>query len=154
VGRIVGDQIHARFETASGIPLFYDSTRGAGTTASGFGIQLFCRDALIDLRMDVDPLIHVRPGSPFVPSRAEQPWVPFSSLGLGKPEPIEDIRRLVLGHRGGIDDLVSCVREPRAPLCGASAGRDTIEMIQAVFASFATGRRVTLPLRERTWPLR
>jgi predicted dehydrogenase len=149
VGRIVGDEIHARFETATGVPLFYDSARGAGTTASGFGIQVFCRDALVDLRMDMDPLIHVRQGNPFVPAGASQSWVPFTSAGLGQPEPVADIRGLVLGHRGGIEDLLACVREPLAPLCGAPAARDTIEMIQAVFATVTTGGRVELPLRDR-----
>ena len=102
VGPIAGDEIHACFETASGIPL-YDTTKNVGTAASGFGIQIFCRDALVDLRMDEDPLIHVRAGNPFVPTRSPQPWVPFTSGGLGAPEPVADIRGLVLGHRGPPD---------------------------------------------------
>jgi predicted dehydrogenase len=154
VGRIAGDEIHARFETASGMPLFYDSRRGAGTTAAGFGIQIFCRDALVDLRMDVVPLVHVRRGHPFVPSSDAYAWQPFSSAGLGNAEPVADIRGLVLGHRGGIVDLIACVREQREPLCGATAARETIEMIQAVFASCAAGGRVTIPLQDREWPLR
>ena len=154
VGRIVGDEIHARFETASSIPLFYDSVKGAGTTASGFGIQVICRDALIDMRMDLEPFIHVRAGSPFVPSRTAVPWVTFSSAGPGVPEPVADVAGLVLGHRGGMTDLVACVRESRTPLCGGADGRETVEMIQAVFASFVAGGRVTMPLRERAWPLR
>lgn len=153
VGRIVGDEIHACFETANGIPLFYDSTKGAGTAASGFGIQIFCRDALVDLRMDEEPHVHVREGHPFVPTRSPQPWVPFTSAGLGVPEPVADVRGLVLGHRGGIEDLLVCVRKSRAPRCGAPDARDTIEMIQAIFATLPAGGRVELPLRARTTAL-
>jgi predicted dehydrogenase len=80
--------------------------------------------------------------------------VPFSSAGLGRAEPVPDIRGVVLGHRGGIADLIACVRESKTPLCDATAGRETIEMIQAIFASFAAGTRVTVPWRDRSWPLR
>ncbi len=153
VGRIVGDEVHARFETASGVPLFFDSTKGAGTGAAGFGVHVFCRDALVDLRMDVEPLIHVQSGSPFVPTRVPRAWVPFSSAGLGAPEPVAGVARLVLGHRGAMEDLLGCVRSGREPICGPVAGREVVEMIQAIFASWAAGGRVTLPLQPRTWPL-
>ena len=153
VGLIVGDEIHARFDTTAGVPIFYDSKKGLGSAAAGFGLQVVCEKAVVDLRMDVEPLVHVREGSPFAPVPTPQAWVPFTSGGMGVREPQADVSRRLLEHVLAVEDLLEAVREGREPLCGPEPARETIEMTQAVFASFAAGGRVTLPLAQRTSPL-
>ena len=153
VGLIVGDQVHARFDTHADIPIYYDSKKGLGSAAAGFGLQIFCERGVVDLRMDIDPLVHVREGHPFRPDATPRAWVPLTSAGLGQPEPVPNLSRRILDHVAAIEDLLTSVRSGREPLCGPAAASETVEMTQAVFASFATGGSVTLPLATRTWPL-
>lgn len=145
VGPIVGDEIHAAYETKSGIPLFFDSKKGFWDKKDGFGVRVVCEKATLDLRVDEEPLIHVvRDGK----------RTPLTSAGVGVPEPIKDVRALVAGHQAVVRDLLDCMRQGREPLCGPEAGRETVEMITAVFASFAAGgAKVELPQRRREHPL-
>ena len=154
VGPLVGDEVHARFETSSGTPLFYDSKKANGSTRAGFGLQVVCSEALVDLRMDVEPLIQIRQGNLFEPTAIARPWVPFTSAGFGHPEPVQGLPARILSHAAAVEDLLDAMRSRREPLCGPAAALHAVEMTQAVFASFATnGRRVTLPLAQRTSPL-
>jgi predicted dehydrogenase len=154
LGLMGGNAVHARFEMAAGVPLFFDSVQNAGAKAAGFGLQLICSEAVVDFRMDAEPLVHVRWGNPFRPTSEAAGWIPLTSPGLGQPESIQEIRRLVGGHGLPAKDLLAAVEEKREPLCGVSAGRTTVEMILAVFESHRRGgERVTLPLKSRTNPL-
>jgi predicted dehydrogenase len=154
LGLLGGNAVHARFEMEAGVPLYFDSVRNAGVKAAGFGLQLICSEAVVDLRVDVEPLVHVRWGNPFRPVPAAGGWEPVTSGGVGQPEPLGDMRRLVGGHVLPAEDLLAAVEEKREPLCGAEAGRTTVEMIMAVFESHRRGgERVGLPLAERVNPL-
>jgi hypothetical protein len=68
-------------------------------------------------------------------------------------EPVHDLSRRILDHAAAIEDLLEAIRAGRDPLCGPEPARETIEMTQAVFASWVAGGRVTLPLAQRTSPL-
>ncbi|MFM7743330.1 MAG: gfo/Idh/MocA family oxidoreductase, partial [Verrucomicrobiota bacterium] len=77
------------------------------------------------------------------------------TAGIGKPEPLKDIRLINGEHHGAIRDLLVAIAEKREPLCGPEAGRETVELTLAVFASFAAGgKKITLPLADRQHPLR
>ncbi|MCB1233238.1 MAG: gfo/Idh/MocA family oxidoreductase, partial [Verrucomicrobiae bacterium] len=139
-----------RFEMESGVPVFFDSIQNAGTREAGFGIQLVGTEGIIDFRADAEPLAHLMKGSPFRPRPEPRQWVPITSAGVGKPEPIEDIRAQVGGHVGAARDLIAAIREKREPLCSAKDGRVEVEMTMAVFEShIRNGERVEIPLTER-----
>lgn len=145
VGPIVGDEIHARYETASGIPLYFDSKKGAGSKGAAFGARILGSRGVISLQVDQEPLVVLE---------RDGIWMPVTTGGIGKPEPMADMRRINGGHHGAVNDLLAAIDEKREPLCGPAAGRETLELTMAVFASFAAGgTKVTLPLRERTHPL-
>jgi predicted dehydrogenase len=146
VGLIVGDEIHARYETKSGIPLYFDSKKGSWTKGTPFGARLIGTKGVISLQIDEEPLaILERDGQK----------TPITSSGIGKPEPIKDIRLINGGHHGAVRDLLAAIAEKRETLCGPAAGRETVELTLAVFASFAAGgKKVTLPLADRAHPLR
>ena len=146
VGLIVGDEIHARYETKSGIPLYFDSKKGTWTKGTSFGARLIGTNGVISLQIDEEPLaILERDGKK----------TPITTAGIGKPEPIKDIRQVNGGHHGAVRDLLAAIAEKREPLCGPEAGRETIELTLGVFASFAAdGKKVTLPLADRQHPLR
>ena len=145
VGLIVGDEIHARYETKSGIPLYFDSKKGTWTKGTSFGARLIGTKGVISLQIDEEPLaILERDGKK----------TPITTAGIGKPEPIKDIRQVNGGHHGAVRDLLAAIAEKREPLCGPEAGRETIELTLGVFASFAAdGKKVTLPLADRQHPL-
>lgn len=154
VGPIAGNEVHARYEMELGVPLFFDSVRKAGNRAAGFGLQLIGTLGIIDLRTDQQPFAHLVPGSPFGPAKEPRPWIPISTAGAGKPEPINDLKEQVASHLLTVRDLIAAMREDRAPLCSARDGRVTVEMICAVFESHRlNGQRVTLPLQKRVNPL-
>jgi predicted dehydrogenase len=154
VGPIAGNEVHARFETERGIPVFFDSVQKAGAKNAGFGIQLIGTGGVIDFRFDADPVAHFREGNPFQPTAELRTWVPISSAGIGKPEPILNAGKLTMSHVTPGRDLIAAIREDRAPLCSTEDGRVIVEMISAVFESHRLGgQRVTFPLKTRQAPL-
>jgi len=161
VGPIAGDGIHVRYETESGIPVFFDSLANANVREASFGMQIVGKRGLIDLRCSVEdypeshPLARLVPGSPHAPPRDDaREWIPITSAGVGEPEPIKEMGKLIQGHRKPITDLLAAIEEGREPLCGARDGRLTIEMIFAAFESHRRGGgRVEFPLSEKRNPL-
>jgi predicted dehydrogenase len=146
VGLIVGDEIHARYETKSGIPLYFDSKKGKPAKGTPFGTRLIGTKGVISLQIDEEPLaILERDGKK----------TPITTAGIGQPEPIKDIRLINGGHHGAIRDLLAAIAEKREPLCGPEAGLETVELTLGVFTSFAAGgKKVALPLADRQHPLR
>jgi predicted dehydrogenase len=145
VGLIVGDEIHARYETKSGIPLYFDSKKGSWTKGTPFGARLIGTKGAISLQIDEEPLaVLERDGKK----------TPISTAGIGQPEPIKDIKLVNGGHHGAVRDLLAAIADNREPLCGPEAGRETVELTLAVFASFAAGgAKVALPMVSRQHPL-
>lgn len=154
IGPLAGNEVHARFEMANGLPAFFDSVQNAGTKTAGFGVQIIGTEGIIDLRIDAEPLAHILAGSPFGPNKTPRTWVPITTGGLDKPEPIADIRRRVGGHVGPGRDLLAAIKEGRDPLCSAKDARVTMEMIVGIFESHRlNSQRVELPLKDRENPL-
>ena len=146
VGLIVGDEIHARYETKSGIPLYFDSKKGTPAKGTPFGARLIGTKGVISLQIDEEPVaILERDGK----------RTPITTGGIGQPEPIKEVRLVNGGHHGAVRDLIAAIADKRDPLCGPEAGRETVELTLAVFASFAAGgKKVSLPLADRQHPLR
>jgi len=150
VGPLAGNQLHARYEMQNGVPFYFDSIAKAGIPAANFGLQLIGNKGIIDLRVDTEPLAQMLEGNPTKPTQDARAWVPISSAGLGKPEPIEKLGNQVGSHRLAAQDLIAAIREKREPLCNATEGRTTIEMIHSVFESHRlNGQRVPWPLQTR-----
>ena len=145
VGLIVGDEIHARYETKSGIPLYFDSKKGTWTKGMPFGARLIGTKGVISLKIDEEPLAVLE---------REGKKTPITTAGIGKAEPIKDIKLVNGGHHGAVRDLLAAIADKREPLCGPEAGRETVELTLAVFASFAAGgTKIALPLVSRQHPL-
>lgn len=154
IGPLAGNEVHARFDTETGTPVFFDSIQNAGTREAGFGVQIIGTEGIIDLRIDKEPLAHLLQGSPFSPQNAPGSWVPISSGGVGVPEPIPELGHLVGHHVMQAKDLIAAVREDRAPVCDVEQAHTTVEMVAAVFESHRLGgQRVEFPLKTRVNPL-
>ena len=154
IGLLGGYEIHARFEMEKGFPVFFDSLANAGTKEAGFGLQLIGTEGIIDLRGDAEPLAHLLPVSPFRPVPEPRAWVPITTAGVGKPEPIGNIRTLVGGHHGPVLDLIAAIDEKRDPLCSDQDGRTVLEMTMAIFESHRNnGAKIGMTLVDRSNPL-
>ena len=155
IGPLAGNEVHARFEMASGIPVFFDSVKSAGTKNAGFGIQIIGTEGIIDLRTDKEPAAQILAGSPFDPNPKPRTWTPITSGGIGNPEPLGDAIKEVMEHVTAAKDLIASMKEKdRQPLVSATDARTTIEMISAIFESHRlNGQRVTFPLKTRGNPL-
>jgi len=134
VGPVAGNELHARFEMESGVPVLFRSVRRAGSKEAGFGLQLVGTKGTIDLRVGMDPFARL----------ADKP------VGPAGPDVLKQVNAQEPAGR----DLLAAMREDRAPLCDAKAGRVTVEMICAVLESHRLGgQRVTFPLKTRQNPL-
>ena len=154
VGPLAGNEVHARFETEHGVPVFFASVANAGGKAAGFGLQLIGTNGVIDFRMDSTPIAHLLAGSPFQPLKEPRTWSPITSAGVGQPEPIATLKDDVTQHLMPGRDLIAAMRENREPLCSARDGRAVVEMITAVFESQRLhGQRVTFPITTKDNPL-
>ena len=111
-------------------------------------------EGIIDLRGDAEPLAHLLPVSPFRPVPEPRAWVPITTAGVGKPEPIGNIRTLVGGHHGPVLDLIAAIDEKRDPLCSDQDGRTVLEMTMAIFESHRNnGAKIGMTLVDRSNPL-
>ena len=154
LGPLAGDEVRARFETPSGVPIYFDSKKDQGNKAAGFGIQLICSETIIDLRTDAEPMIQVLLGNPFRPTPTPRAWVPLTSGGVGVPEPLASIKALIAGHQLPASNLIECMETGAEPTCGPTEAAATVEMIASVFESHRQhGAMVRLPLSHRDNPL-
>lgn len=153
IGPLAGNEIHARFEMERGIPVFFDSVAKAGVASAGFGIQLIGTKGIFDLRADKEPAAHFLAGNPFQPVKEPRAWMPVTTGGIGQPEPVAGLGKLMADHVIPGRDLIAAIREGREPLCSVRDGAAAVEMICAVFESHRQGgQRVTLPLKSRVNP--
>jgi predicted dehydrogenase len=153
LGLMAGNEVHARFEMENGLYAFFDSIAKAGNAAAGFGLQIIGTEGVIDLRVDREPLAHIRRGNPFQPTSLANAWLPITSGGIDVVEPIEKLGQEVAKHWRPGRDLVQAITTNREPLCSARDAATTIEMITAVATShLQNGARVELPLTARDNP--
>ncbi|MBL6765473.1 MAG: gfo/Idh/MocA family oxidoreductase, partial [Verrucomicrobiae bacterium] len=113
-------------------------------------LQIVCDKGVLVLHPDRSPVAHLGPGNPFEPTREPRPWIPITTAGIDKPEPLPDKTAAVRNHVAAVRDLIAAVDEKRPPLCDALAGRTSVEMVCGVFEShLRNGEDVTFPLQLR-----
>ena len=98
------------------------------------------------------PSVQFLPDPAWSAGRSGKAWIPISSAGVGKPEPLKD-NSADAGNQLAVLDLLSAIEKDRDPECSVDEGRTTIEMICAVFESQRTGGPVQWPLKTRVNPL-
>lgn len=153
IGRVAGNELHARFEMTSGTPFYFDSIANAGTKEANFGLQVIGTKGIIDVRVDQEPLVHLCEGNPFAPS-GKREWVPVTTGGAGVAEPVAGLGRQMASHLVPALDLISAIQENREPMCSAVDGRWTIAMIFAVLESHRQdGKRVGMEAVPQENPL-
>lgn len=154
LGRLFGDEIHARYHLAKGVTGYFDTVRNAETEGEAFGLQLIGSKGVIHLRCDQEPFAFLIPGNPFSPPKKTREWIPITSSGIGEPEGNPAAVKASANHVAGARDLIACMNTGRKPLCGMDDGAMTVEMICATFAShLKESREMAIPLKDRRHPL-
>jgi len=150
LGPLAANEVHARYETDSGVMAYYDSIANDGTQKKGYCLQLMGSKGMITLHIDRNPIAQFTPGNPFDTPSAPREWLPITTAGPGKPEPQPELVAGVANHVLGVRDLIEACDNDRQPLCDVHAGATTVEMICGVFESHRLGgATVNFPLKER-----
>ncbi len=150
IGWLVGDALQAMYRLSSGATAYFGSQRNAA--GGRFGLQIYGSKGVVEILTGHLPAAYFLPDPAWSPGRSGAQWMPISSLGPGKEEPLKD---------GGLDggnvlacrDLLAAIQNDRQPECNVYEARTTIEMITAVFESHRLGAPVPIPLASRTCPL-
>jgi predicted dehydrogenase len=147
VGPVAGDEIAAVFYFERGAHGYFGSRSSDVRTGARFGVTLYGSKGLIFI-----PLTAV-PGQPPYVLRSTA-WVSDGGQGqwqrLQSREPLktrQEVNNLMAR------DLIAAVESGREPVCGATDGRWTVEMLCGVYQSHLAGRRLAFPLKDRRHPL-
>lgn len=154
LGAMAGNELHARFVLDSGIVATFDSIANDGTANEGFGLRLIGSKGVIDIHCDATPLAHLMVGNPFKIHAENRSWLPISTAGVGKPEPIANLRDVLYSHEIPVRQLLDSISKNTRPLCNEKDGRTIVEMICAVMQSHQdNGVEITFPMQQRKHPL-
>jgi predicted dehydrogenase len=154
LGPLAGDHVVATYGLESGAMAHFGSKRNAGAGGdSRFGLQIFGSKGIIEIIPSTTqlPSTHFLADATWSPGRSSATWVPVSSVGIGKPEPLPNSPDS--GNVLAVKDLLSAIENDRQPECNILEGRTTVEMISAVFESHRLGHPVNFPLKTRENPL-
>jgi predicted dehydrogenase len=153
IGLLAGDKVHAMYRLESGAAAYFDSVRRTGGQPTRFGLQIFGSKGIIQ-SFDTGhlPEMYFLADSTWAPGRTRKAWVPLTSAGVNKPEPLAN-RALAGGNLLAVRDLIEAVEKDRQPAASIYEARTATEMIVAVFDSHRQGKPVHLPLANRRNPL-
>ena len=153
IGPLAGDSITAVYGLASGATGYFSSRRAMGGGKGRFALQIFGSAGVVEILTGHLPSVQFLPDPAWSPGRSGAKWLPVTSAGIDKPEPLGD-GGLDGGNVQAVKDLLAAIEvQDRDPECSVYEGRLTIEMISAVFESHRVGSPVTLPLKTRVNPL-
>jgi predicted dehydrogenase len=148
IGPLAGDDVAAMYGLDSGATAYFGSRRGAGGGAGRFALQIFGSKGIVEILTGHLPTVAFLPDPAWSPGRSRSQWLPVSSAGVGKPEPLTE-SGLDGGNVLAVKDLLAAIEGDRDPECSVYEGRTIVEMISAVFASHVAGKPVNFPLQMR-----
>lgn len=153
IGPLAGDTVTALYGLDDAVTAYFNSHRGAGAGGeSRFGLRICGSEGVIEMLTGYLPPAFILQDPTWNPGRSSKRWLPISSAGIDKPEPL-GANSLHAGNVAAVRDLLAAIEEDRYPECNIFEARTTIEMIAAVFESQRHGKPVTLPLENRENPL-
>lgn len=152
IGSLAGDQVTAMYGMDRGVTAYFGSRRGTGGNPSRFGLQICGSQGIIEIVTGYLPPVNYLPDPAWSSGRSGKAWIPVSSAGPGKPEPLKD-GGLHAGNVLACKDLIAAIEQDRLPECNMYEARMTVEMIAAVFESHRANAPVAIPLRNRRNPL-
>ena len=154
IGPLAGDEVHAMYQLGCGAIGYWDSRKNANGNPSRFGIRVQGTKGVVELYdTGLLPFSCYLPASSWSTGRSAQQWLPITSAGIDKPEPLP-AGGLHEGNVAAVNDLIDCLdSDSRLPLANIYEARKTVEMIAAIFESQRLQKSVDLPLKNRQNPL-
>ena len=152
IGPLAGDSLTAVYGHDEGVTSYFASTRGMAGNPRRFGLQILGSKGMIDIVTGYLPKVNYLPDPSWSPGRSGKKWIPVSSAGIGKPEPLGKLA-YGAGNTAAVKDLIGAIEEDRQPEASIYEARTSTEMIIAVFESHRLGRAVDMPLKNRKHPL-
>ena len=153
LGPLAGDHVVATYGLDSGATAYFGSKRAAGSGGdSRFGLQIYGSKGVLEILTGHLPSVQFLPDPTWSPGRSQANWVPVTSAGIGKAEPLKE-GGLGAGNMLAVKDLLSAIENDRQPECSMYEARTTVEMITAAFESHRLGKPVGFPLKTREHPL-
>lgn len=146
IGPIAGRQIAAMFAFANGVHGYFATRAVADTHPLRFGTWIYGSKGVLFLPNAIYPGggLHVLRSASWLPDGKEQ-W-------QAMPAP-PDAGQREIANALMVRDLLKAIETGGKPGCSEEDGRWTIEMIHGIYHAQKAGRRISLPLRERTHPL-
>lgn len=149
LGPIVGDKIHAMFGFPGGVIGHFASVRNQDGNKGRWGLDFHGSKGVVSLRLDGAIKAFIMNEPSWTPSGKESSWIPLPNT---PPNVLEDpVRQRYAPIIAGVIDAIDQNVRPPVSL---QDGRDSLEMIQAVYAAYVKGGRVAFPLQQREHPLK
>jgi len=144
VGPIAGDWCESFFSFKNGVRATYSSQMNHPGANKCYGLEIHGENGRVAISGNgVDVAI-----------REDPVWAPWSGDHQWHPMQFKQVEPLQgPGNRNAVIDLLKAAEENREPVSSASAARAALEMIVGAYEAQLTGKRVSLPLLERTHPL-
>jgi predicted dehydrogenase len=155
IGPLAGDSVTAVYRLAGGATGYFASRRAMGGGRGRFALQIFGSSGIVEVLTATGqlPSVQFLPDPAWSPGRSGAKWLPVTSAGIDRPEPIADTIP-TSGNILAVKDLLAAIEvQDRDPECSVYEGRLIIEMISAVFESHRVGGPVSFPLKTRVNPL-
>jgi predicted dehydrogenase len=152
IGPLAGDAITATYGMSGTTTAYFASVRPKQGPGGRFGLQIFGSKGIIDLTTGGLPPVFLCEDPAWAPGRSKKPWVPITSEGVDKPEPLKD-GGLNMGNVLIVQDLIEAIEQDRQPRGSVYDGRAALEMILATYESHRLRAPVELPLKNRKHPL-
>ncbi|MCH5373696.1 MAG: Gfo/Idh/MocA family oxidoreductase, partial [Planctomycetes bacterium] len=150
IGSLAGDTVSAMYGLDDGVTAYFGSKRNAA--GGRFGLQIYGSAGIIEILTGHLPPVYILQDPTWSPGRSRRNWVPVTSAGIGKEEPLVD-GGLHGGNLLACRDLIAAIEEDRYPECNVYEARATVAMIAAVFESHRRNAPVNFPLETRKNPL-
>lgn len=150
---VAGDEVHAMYRLSGGVTGHFDSVRAAGG-GPRFGIWIYGSKGVIELGTNYLPAAFFLPHTSWSTPRSKKEWIPITSAGLGKPEPLtlDNPAGEHAANAAAVKELVAAVEQDRKPEVDITDARAILEMIVAVIESQRLGKPVDFPLANRQDP--
>ena len=152
IGPLAGDEIHAVYPFPSPTVGYFSTHRSRHGKTQRFGLHIYGTKGILTMTTGSLPTVFLLEDPSWSPGRSRAEWLPVTSAGVGRPEPLRDAG-LHLGNILIAKDLIRAIETDTQPRGSIYEGRAALEMILAVYESHRLGRPVELPLDNREHPL-
>ena len=148
IGPIIGDRIHATFGFSDGSYGHFDTMKNKEGNGGRFGLNIYGTKGVVTMRWGLLPQCYVLHDSSWAPGAKDISWQPLPGTSEQPARQASEQR-----YQNIVSDLLLAIAEDREPAVSLQDGRDTLELIHAVFAAHFAGGRIRIPLQERAHPL-